>query len=127
MNNLKKDYMSNKQKITLSLEQDVYLKVKTSNINASEMANSFFKRYFNIEREEEETLRVELEEVNKQKILLEYELEKKTAQRVKEEQKTLTEEQERYKDLVNKIPRGEDFNSKLAREKYLKEHPEVTE
>lgn len=40
---------SNKQKITITLETEVYLRVKTSNINASNVVNEFFKGFFEIQ------------------------------------------------------------------------------
>jgi len=82
---------SSKTKITITLETDIYLRVKMSDINASALVNDFFKGYFNIKEEdllEHEILLRQAEEKQRESALLiskAEQMKKKSEEKDKEE------------------------------------------
>jgi len=51
--------VNSKTKITITLDTETYLRVKTSDINASALVNEFFKGYFKYAAESEEVKIIE--------------------------------------------------------------------
>lgn len=84
--------ISNKTKITITLETDVYLKVKLSNINASALVNDFFKGYFNMKDEpltDHEKVKAEAETKQAEAAMLMAKAEKMKKDSEEEKQETL--------------------------------------
>lgn len=113
--------ISTKQKITLSLDMNVYLKLKTNDINASALINEYLIKYLELDKEDEH-LEKELKEKKREVNILEYELNKRLEEKATQMKKAYSDEAKAKNKIIASVPTDNSFQSQIKRAKMFKEY-----